>query len=318
MQAAILQAPGRFEVEDRPVPEPGPGEVRVRAEVCGMCTSELDIFEGRNASLTYPRWLGHEVSGVVDAMGKGVTELQEGDHVALYAEGEGYAEYVVVPQAWAVKLGPSTPFEHALGEPIACSVNGVRKARPEIGDSVALVGCGFMGLIMLQVFRAAGCGDLIAIDRRESTLALARRLGATHTFHPEEAADEVKRLTDGKGVDIGVEAAGVQATLDLTSQLVRMEGKLEVFGFHQGEPRRVDWGWWNWMAFDVVNGHTRNPAAYVEGMRIGVGLVERGQLDMGPLVTHRFRLGEINRGFETASAKEEGFVKGVVTFNGAA
>jgi threonine dehydrogenase-like Zn-dependent dehydrogenase len=168
------------------------------------------------------------------------------------------------------------------------------------------------------VFKAAGCGLMIAVDRRASMLDLARRLGATHTFGPEEAEAEIKRLTDGRGVDIGVEAAGLQATLDLTGQIVRMEGKLEVFGFHQGEPREVPWGWWNWMAFDVINGHTRTQSVYVDGMRIGMGMIERGQLDMGPLVTHRYRLDEINRGFETASAKEEGFVKGVVTFNGAA
>jgi threonine dehydrogenase-like Zn-dependent dehydrogenase len=283
-----------------------------------MCTSELDIFEGRNPSLTYPRFLGHEVAGVVDAVGPGVTGFREGDRVVLYAEGEGYAEYITVPAAWAVRLAPSVSFEHALGEPIACSVNGVRKADPEIGDHVAIVGCGFMGLIMLQVFRARGCGHLIAVDRRESMLDLARQLGATHTFHPEEAERAVKDLTDGRGVDVGVEAAGIQATLDLTSQLVRMEGTLEVFGFHQGEKRQVDWGLWNWMAFRIVNGHTRTQSVYVDGIRIGMGMIERGQLDMGPLVTHRFGLAEINRGFETASAKEEGFVKGVVTFNGAA
>lgn len=318
MQAAILQAPGRFSVESRPVPEPGPGEVRVRAAVCGMCTSELDQFEGRNPSLTYPRFLGHEVSGVVDAVGRGVERLREGDRVAVYAEGEGYAEYVVVPQAWAVKLNPAVSFAHALGEPIACAVNGVRKAAPEIGDSVALVGCGFMGLVMLQVFKARGAGLLVAVDRRASMRDLAQGLGATHTFAPEEAEEGVKALTDGRGVDVGVEAAGVQATLDLTSALVRMEGTLEVFGFHQGERRQVDWGWWNWMAFQIVNGHTRTQSVYVEGIRIGMGMIERGQLDMRPLVTHRFRLGDINRGFETASAKEEGFVKGVITFNGAA
>lgn len=318
MQAAILEAPGRFTVDDRRVPQPGPGEVRVRTAICGMCTSELDMFEGHNPALTYPRFLGHEVSGVVDAVGEGVVELGEGDRVALYAEGEGYAEYVVVPAAWAVRIGPSVSFEHALGEPIACSVNGVRKARPEIGDAVAIVGCGFMGLIMLQVFRAAGCGPLIAVDRRESVLDLARRLGATHTVQPEEAEEVVKGLTDGRGVDIGVEAAGVQGTLDLTGRLIRMEGKLEVFGFHQGAPRLVDWEWWNWMAFEVVNGHTRSAHVYVEGIRIGMGMLERGQLDMAPLVTHRYGLADINRGFETAAAKGEGFVKGVITFNGAA
>ena len=314
MRAAILQEPGRFEIEDRPVPEPGPGEVLVEASVCGMCTGELDQFAGRADGLTYPRFIGHEVSGTVAEVGRGVEGLEEGDRVTVYAEGKGYAEYLVVPAAWAVKLREDTPFDLALGEPIACSVNGVRKADPQLGDRVGLVGCGFMGLIMLQVFKARGVGPIIAVDKRDSMLALARELGATHTLNPDEVDVEeaVKALTDGKGVDIGVEAAGVQQTLDLAARLVRMEGKLEVFGFHLGGKRTVDWAYWNWMAFQVVNGHTRSPHIYVEGIRIGVGLMEAGQLDMAPLVTHRFPLEAINEGFRAADAKEEGFVKGVI------
>lgn len=313
MQAAILERPGRFVLEERPLPEVGPNEIRVRTEVCGMCTSELDMFEGV-PSLEYPRFIGHEVSGVVDAVGSKVEGVEEGDRVALYAEGKGYAEYVAVPAAWAVPLADETPFEYALGEPIACSVNGVRKAQPELNDSVCIVGCGFMGLMMLQVFKARGTGPLIAVDTRESARQLALQVGATHAAGPGEAEALVRDLTGGRGVDIGVEAAGIQATLDLTTQLVRMEGKLEVFGFHQGAPREVDWGYWNWMAFQIINGHTRSPHIYVEGMRLGIGMIERGALDMAPLVTHRYALDEINRGFETASAKEEGFVKGVIAF----
>lgn len=316
MQAAILEAPQRFVVTEQPVPEPGPGEVRVKAAVCGMCSGELEMWAGHVPGYEYPKFIGHEVSGYVDAVGPRVAGLREGDRVTVYAEGRGYAEYVVVPAAWAVKLAPETPFDLALGEPIACSVNGVRKAAPELGDSVALVGCGFMGLIMLQVFRAAGAGRLIAVDRRPSMLDLARRLGATDTLNPDEVdvVAAVKEKTDGRGVDIGVEAAGIQATLDLASKLVRMEGKLEVFGFHQGGLRQVDWAFWNWMAFQIVNGHTRSSHVYVEGIRIGVGLMEAGRLDMAPLVTHRFPLADINRGFEMAVSKAEGFVKGVVTF----
>jgi threonine dehydrogenase-like Zn-dependent dehydrogenase len=173
-----------------------------------------------------------------------------------------------------------------------------------------------MGLIMLQVFRARGAGLRIAVDTRDGMLALARTLGATHTLNPAavDVVEEVKALTGGKGVDIGVEAAGLQQTLDLAASLVRMEGKLEVFGFHLGGTRTVDWAYWNWMAFQIINGHTRSPHIYVEGMRIGIGLMERGALDMQPLVTHRFPLDEINQGFRTAVAKADGFVKGVIEF----
>lgn len=317
MKAAILEAPGNFVVTERPRPDIASDEILVRSEVCGVCTSEVDMFEGKNESLEYPRFIGHEVSGVVEAVGDRVTNIEPGDRVAVYSEGGGYAEYTTVPAKWAVKLADETRFDHALGEPIACSVNGVRKANPELNDSVALVGCGFMGLIMLQVFKARGAGRVIAIDRRQSALDLAERLGASHTLLAEDADEviaEVKSLTNGRGVDIGVEAAGIQATLDLTSQIVRMEGKLEVFGFHQGGLRQVDWAYWNWMAFEIVNGHTRTQDVYVEGMRIGIRMIENGMLDMEPLVTHTYSLDDINKGFEDASAKREGFVKGVISF----
>lgn len=314
MRAAILKEPGRFEIESRPAPEPGPGQVRIRAHVCGICTGELDQYAGHVSGLDYPRFIGHEVSGVVDALGPNVDGVREGDRVTVYAEGEGYAEQVVVPAKWVVPLKPDTPFEHALGEPVACSVNGVRKADPELGASVCIVGCGFMGLVMLQVFKARGAGCVIAVDRRASVLELAARLGADETLDSDrtDVEEAVRELTDGDGVDIGVEAAGVQPTLDLTARLVRMEGKLVVFGFHLGGTREVDWAHWNWMAFDIINGHSRNPDTYVEGMRIGMGLLEAGKLRMDSLVTHEFDLDDINKGFECAVQKEDGFVKGII------
>lgn len=317
MRAAVLDAPGHFSIIEEEIPTPGPGEVLVRSAICGICTGEVDMYEGRLEGQTYPRFIGHEVSGEVVAVGEGVAAPVPGDRVTVYAEGKGYAEYLTVPARWAVRLADQTPYHLAVGEPIACSVNGVRKADPQLGDAVCLVGCGFMGLIMLQVFAARGAGLLMAVDRSETKLKLARRLGASHTFNPDrvDVPAQVKALTGGAGVDIGVEAAGIQATLDLTSRLVRMEGKLEVFGFHLGGTRQIDWAHWNWMAFQIVNGHTRNPDVYVEGMRIGVGLMECGKLDMEPLVTHRFALDEINRGFQTAAHKADDFVKGIITFS---
>lgn len=316
MQAAILQKPGQFTIEEMDIPRPAPDELLVRTQACGICTSEIDFYLGKAPGLSYPRFIGHEPSGIVEEVGEEVQGFRAGDHVSVWSEGKSYAEYFTTKAAYAYRLRPETPFAEALGEPIACSTNGVRKADPRLGDSVCLVGCGFMALIMLQVLRARGVGTVVAVDTRESVLALAAELGATHLVNPkkEDAASRVKDLTGGKGVDLGVEAAGTQATLDLVGQVVRMEGKLEVFGFHQGAPRAVPWGWWNWMAFEVVNGHVRSAQIYVEGMRQGLSLLEAGRLRMKPLITHRFRLEEINQGFETAAAKREGFVKGVIVF----
>ncbi|MCI0694087.1 zinc-binding dehydrogenase [candidate division KSB1 bacterium] len=316
MQAAILKAPRDFIIEERAVPEIDPDEILIQTQVCGICTSELDMWEGKAAGLQFPLFIGHEVVGVVKKIGAKVSEFKEGDHVAVWTFGKGYAEHVAVKEEYAVKLSKATSFDQALGEPIACAVNGVRKANVQLNDSVCLVGCGFMGLIMLQIFKTAGAGMIIAVDTRESILALAKKLGTTHALHPKQVdvKQAVKDLTGGKGVDIGVEAAGIQETLDLTADLVRMEGKLEVFGFHQGGPRKVNWGYWNWMAFQIINGHVRSPRLYVEGMRIGLGLLEAKKLNMELLITHRFPLQEVNHGFEIAASKPENFVKGVITF----
>jgi threonine dehydrogenase-like Zn-dependent dehydrogenase len=316
MLAAILEKPGHFSIRERDIPSVTENEILVKVKTCGICTSELDMWEGKAKGLEFPRFIGHEPAGIVESVGKNVTQVRPGDRVALFADGKGYAEYIAVPESYAYALQNSTQFEHALGEPIACSVNGVRKVKPELNDSVCIVGCGFMGLIMLQVFKNAGTGYRIAVDTRDSILVLAKKLGATHIFNPirDDVRKEIMDITNGKGVDIGVEAVGNQIALDLTTNLVRMEGKLEVFGFHQGEPRAVNWGYWNWMAFQIVNGHTRSPHIYVEGMRLGLALLEAGKLDMASLVTHTFTLNEINTGFSQASKKGNDFVKGVIVF----
>lgn len=315
MKAAILTQPRSFVLEERPRPEVASDEILVKTRVCGICTSELDMWEGKASGLQFPLFIGHEVGGIIERTGSSIVDFRPGDRVAVWSFGKGYAEEVAVKQEYAVKLSAQTEFDHALGEPIACSVNGVRKLDVQLNDSVCIVGCGFMGLIMLQVLRARGAGMIIAVDTRESILSLARQLGASHVMNPKTAdvREAVKKLTGGKGVDIGIEAGGIQQTLDLVTDLVRMEGKLEVFGYHQGPPRQVKWGYWNWMAFQIVNGHVRSPHIYMEGMRIGLGLLESGKLTMDPLVTHRFPLRDINRGFEIASGKGEGFVKAVVS-----
>lgn len=316
MQAAILQAPGRFTIEERPIPAIGRDELLVRTHCCGICTSELEIWMGKLKGLDYPRFIGHEPSGIVEEVGEDVRDFSVGDHVSVWSEGKGFAQYFSAKADYAARLKPDTPLEHAIGEPIACSTNGVRKADPQLNDSVAIIGCGFMGLIMLQVFNARGIGLSIAVDPRKSMRDLALRLGAAHVLDPRtiDASAAVKELTGGKGVDIAVEAAGTQQTLDLAANCARMEGKLEVFGFHVGDARSVPWGFWNWMAFQIINGHVRSPQVYVEGMKIGLALLESGKLSMGPLITHRFALQEINRAFEIAAGKPEGFVKGVIAF----
>lgn len=316
MRAAILKAPRKFVIEELPIPEIKEDEVLIKTKICGVCTSELDIWNGVNKGIKFPIFIGHEVSGIIEKTGPKVTAVKPGDAVSVWCDGKGYAEYVAIKEAYVYKLKNKNLLSQALGEPIACSVNGVRKLNVQLNESVCIVGCGFMGLIMLQVFKVAGVGMIIAVDTRDSILQIAKKLGAHYTFNPlkHNVKNEIYQLTNQRGVDIGVEAAGNQKSLDLTSEIVRMEGKLEIFGFHQGEARQVNWGYWNWMAFQIINGHTRSPHIYVEGMRIGLQLLEMNKLKMKDLVTHHFPLTQINEAFKIAIKKPHDFVKGVITF----
>jgi len=316
MKAAILEAPRKFVIKDLPIPEIREEEVLIKVKLCGVCTSELDIWNGVNKGIKFPIFIGHEVSGFVEKIGSKVITVKVGDPVSVWCDGKGYAEYLAIKEAYIYKLKDKRLLEQAIGEPIACSVNGVRKLNVQLNESVCIVGCGFMGLIMIQVFQAAGAGMIIAVDTRDSVLAVAKKIGAHYTFNPlkSNVKKEIYQLTNQQGVDIGVEAAGNQKSLDLAAEVVRMEGKLEVFGFHQGEARLVNWGYWNWMAFQIVNGHTRSPHIYVEGLRIGLQLLEMNKLKMKDLVTHHFPLSQINEAFDLAIRKPDDFIKGVISF----
>lgn len=136
-----------------------------------------------------------------------------------------------MPRRWQRKpagffpIASHIPFEHALAEPIACATNGVLRANIQLGDTVALVGTGFMELLLLQQVALQGASAIIAIDPRQEMLELAQRFGANVAINPqkENAVQRVKELTDGAGVDAAFEAGGVQATLDLAAGLARME-----------------------------------------------------------------------------------------------
>lgn len=316
MKAAVLLNPGKFSIQEIPDQTPGPDEILVRMKVCGICTSELDMWLGNNSSLQFPLYLGHEGAGEVVETGSNVDNFSVGDHVAMWSDGRAFAEYIVIHTQYVYKLDKKTRFDLALGEPIACSVNGVRKLDPQFNDTVCIVGCGFMGLILLQLLHLRGTGMVVAVDTRDDILQIAGSLGADHIFNPlrDDVTKKIRDLTGGKGVDIGIEAAGIQQTIDMVTQVTKMEGKIEIFGYHQGSHRIIDWGYWNWMAFQIVNGHTRNPDIYVEGMNIGLELLESGKLNMDKLVTHTFPFESINEGFQKAADKDPGFVKGVITF----
>jgi threonine dehydrogenase-like Zn-dependent dehydrogenase len=313
MRVAVLSAPQQIDVVDEPTPEPGPGEVLLRVASCGVCASELDMWQGR-AEVDYPRFPGHEVSGVVERVGAGVSALAPGDPVAAWVTGRGFAEYVTVRADYCFPAG-SLPLDLALAEPLACAVNAVERAAPRLGDDVAIVGAGFMGNLVQKLVQLKGPRHVIVADARPDALDRALRLGATRTVdvRGESLADAVRAATHGAGVDVAFEVTGAQAALVSLGDVTRMSGKVAIVGYHQGGMRELPLGAWNWMAFEIVNAHFRDVEEILRGMRAGMRLLTSGRLTLDDLVSHRFALEDVNAAFATAVEKPAGFVKATVT-----
>jgi NADPH2:quinone reductase len=313
MRAAVLTGPRRLEVAEVERPSPGPGEVLVRLEGCGVCGSNLVPWQGREW-FRYPfapGAPGHEGWGRVAALGAGVDGVGEGERVAILS-GAAFAEYDVAPADRLVRIPAAVegPFP---GEALGCGANVFRRSAIRAGDTVAVVGAGFIGLVALRLAVLAGA-RVVALSRRERALALARAYGAAETVPTEggSAVEAVKRLTGERLCDVVVEAVGSQAALDLSSELVREGGRLVVAGYHQDGRRTVDMWLWNWRGIDVVNAHERDPRVQREGVVAAAGAVAEGRLDPAPLFTI-FPLDRIGAAFEAMEERPGGFVKGLVT-----
>ncbi len=316
MRIAVLRGSRAFEVVEEDVPEIAPDEVLVKAGACGVCASELDVWEGRGAS-PFPLYPGHEVSGTVVRAGAEVRTFREGDVVAVWATGRGFAEYVAVKAEYC-RPAAGVAVEEALAEPLACAANAVELADVRLGDDVVIIGAGFMGNLVQELVQLRGVRHLVVADTRPDALERARKLGATRTVDVtrESLSDVVSGLTDGVGADITFEVTGTQAPLAVVGDVTRMSGKIAIVGYHQGAPREIPLAQWNWMAFQIINAHFRDVNTIMRGMTIGMRLLTAGRLSLQGLVTHRFGLDDINEAFATAVDKPEGFVKSTVTFPG--
>lgn len=313
MQAAVLTAPRTFELREVDIPEPGPADIRVRLEGCGVCASNVTPWTGPDWMNfpTAPGGLGHEGWGVVDAVGRDVRGLREGDRVTTLFQ-NSYAEYDVGPATQAVLLPPSLAGRALPGEPLGCAVNVIRRARIEPGQIVAVVGLGFMGLLLVRLAARAGA-NVVAIARKADAQARALAEGAAIAASPDHAAEAIASMRADGLCDCVIEATGHQEPLDLSARLTGTRGRLVIAGYHQDGPRQVDMQLWNWRGLDVINAHERDPSVYVDGIREAIALVGSGELDPAPLFTDVLPLDRLNHALELAATRPAGFVKALVT-----
>ena len=315
MQAAVLVAPGEMRLETVPRPEPKATEVLVRLEGCGVCASNLPPWEGREW-FSYPMEpgaLGHEGWGVVEQVGAGVSDFKIGDRVAMLS-GHAYAEYDTAAQNAVVKLPGALRDKPLPGEPLGCAVNIFARSEVRSGQTVAIVGIGFLGALLTRLAKNAGA-SVIAVARRPFAQAVAKQLGAAHVLPMDDhwrIIEQVKALTDGNGCDVVIEAVGKQGPLDLSAELTKERGRLVIAGYHQDGLRSVNMQLWNWRGLDVINAHERDPLLYTGGIEKAVSAVASGALDPAPLYTHLFSLEQLADALNATRERPDGFLKALV------
>ncbi len=316
-RAAVVVAPRQVQLRSLPLPEPGRTQVRVRLEGCGVCGSNLGVWEGR-PWFQYPLAPGapgHEGWGRIDAVGADVSGLHTGDRVAALSY-HAFAEYDVADAANVVPLPAALDGQPFPGEALGCAMNVFRRADIRVGQNVAIIGIGFLGAVLTSLVARAG-GRVIAITRRAFALERARQMGASDTVALEDyrsVIESVRRLTDGRGCERVIEATGFQTPLDLAGELTAERGKLVVAGYHQDGPRQVNMQLWNWRGIDVVNAHERDPSVYIDGMREAVDAVAKRRLDPTPLYTDRFTLDELGDALDCMRDRNGHFLKALLIY----
>ncbi|CAN5307160.1 zinc-binding dehydrogenase [soil metagenome] len=308
-RSAVLTGPGSVELVELPSAPLVPGSARVAIEGCGVCGSNLPVWEGR-PWFDYPLPPGNPGH---EAWGRVLEGPGEGQRVALLAE-SAFSDELVVPTDRLVVLPAELAGSPFPGEAIGCALNSALRSDLQPGQTVAVVGVGFLGALLVALAAQAGA-RVVAVARKPSALRLARAMGAAETVlldDHQRVIDEVAELTGGAFCERVLEVTGAAWPLDLSGELTGVGGRLVIAGFHQDGLRSVDVQLWNWRGIDVVNAHERDPAVQLRGIREAVDAVASGRLDPRPLYTHLMPLTELTTAMDAAATRPDGFVKALV------
>ncbi len=332
MKWANLVTPTEIVIEEAEIPVPGPGEVQVKIAVCGVCGSDVHAYHGKHPFVKTPIVPGHEFSGKVSQLGKGVTGFAPGDRVVvepsltcgkcyncrnglynictelrvLGCQAAGaFAQYISVPASKVYKMPKGMDFDDgALVEPAAVGVHAVRKSELGLGDRVVVLGEGVIGLMIAQAARAAGAGEIIVAGHHSERLAVAKKLGADVVY---KAGDTVKFIRDRygpDGIDIVYEAVGVGAAINEAIDIVRKGAKVIVVGVFGEHPvtkvgliqdKEID------MRGSLMYVNTDYPRT--------LDLISSGRIQTKPLITARFPLERVADAFDLIREKRGEMLK---------
>ena len=329
MIAAVLKDVNKIVLEDTPKPEPDLTQVVVNVKACGICSTDHKAVRGKR-EVVFPRILGHEIAGVIDAVGEAVSKFKEGDEVTVsprgycglcekcrlgfyhYCEttfstggdgGErflpgGFAEYMCTEERNIFRKPIGASFKAAaLTEPLAGSWKGViQYSNLRIGEDVIVIGTGGIGLLCLMVAHKAGAGRLISIDTSDFARENALRLGATHALDPAacDIREEVYKIMP-TGPDLIVEGAGPIEAVNMMFDLCRRGTRVNLFGITTPEKFALEGGKTHFNEIRMDASFSVTPVSMMQAVR----LQERGLINTEDIISHTFGLEELEKAMET-------------------
>ena len=311
MKAAVFYGKHDLRIENIEMPKAKNGEVVIKVMACGICGTDIHIYEGDEGAAKTPRGtvLGHEFSGIVTEIGEGVTEIKVGDRVCIdpnklcgscyycrnamghFCENMigigttvngGFEEYCAVPQSQVYKIADTTSFEEAaMAEPVSCCIHGIELCDIKTDDTVVVIGCGMIGLIMLQLSKISGAARLIAVEPEKEKRILAESVGAQLCINPfEEDVKAVLRKNGIERVTKVIECVGRPETMKQALELAGKKATVMFFGLTAPE-ETVDI-----KPFDIFKKELEIKASYINPytQQKATELIDSRRIDVGTMV----------------------------------
>ena len=339
MQSLVIEEPGRFHFEDRPEPALPPGFALLRVRSVGLCGTDLSTYQGRNPLVTYPRVPGHEIAAtIVELNGEAATDLRFGQNVAVSpytncgqcascrrdrpnacqfnqtfgVQRDGALTGLIAVPFSRLIVAEGLSLRHlSIVEPLTVGFHAVSRGRVTASDTVAVIGCGGVGLgaVSGAAFRGA---TVIGIDVDDAKLELARLAGATRTIHSarENLHESLAALTSGFGPDVIIEAIGLPQTFRAAVEEVAWTGRVVYIGYAK-EPVAYETRWFVQKELDILG--TRN--ALPEDFAAVIAMMRAGRFPVDAAISHVFPLAEAGQAFDSWSANPTQYRKILIEVN---
>jgi L-iditol 2-dehydrogenase len=341
MKALLLTEYKRMEVTEFDEPQVGPEDVLVQVEACGICGSDIHGYDGSTGRRIPPLVMGHEAAGIVVATGENVTDLPQGTRVTFdsmvscgrcgfcrdghgnlcdnrmvlgvscgeYRRHGAFAERISVPRRIVYRLPDSLPFEHAaLVEAVSVAVHAANVTPMKLGDTAVVVGAGMIGLLTLQAIRAAGATQVIAVDLNDKRLTVAKELGADVVLRGDQCdvPSTIRELTDGRGADVALEVVGATTTIKTAIESVRKGGNVTLVG---NVSPTIELPLQSVVTREIsLRGTCGCNGEYPQC----IDLMNRGVINVAPLITAKISLSDSPKWFERLHAGDPDQMKVVV------